>query len=53
MKSTDRWLLAITLVVVDLAIFVVPLTGLLAAYIVLSRPEWFRRWVEELYQNRI
>ena len=49
MKPVDRWLLALALVVVDVAIFVVPLTGLLAAYILLIRPPWFRRWVDDLY----
>ena len=51
MRPADRWLLAITLVVIDLAIFVVPLTGLTAAYILLIRPPWFKRWVEELYSS--
>jgi len=49
MKPVDRWLLALVLVVVDVAIFVVPLTGLFAAYILLLRPPWFRRWVDDLY----
>lgn len=49
MKPIDRWLLAVALVVIDVAIFVVPLTGLFAAYVLLVRPEWFRRWVEQLY----
>ena len=51
MKPAERWLLAVTLVVIDLAIFVVPLTGLTAAYILLVRPSWFRRWVEDLYSD--
>lgn len=51
MTSTDRVLLAITLVVVDLVIFVLPLTGLLGAYILLARPAWFRHWVGELYSS--
>jgi len=51
MKHTDRWLLALALVVIDVAIFVVPLTGLFAAYILLVRPVWFRSWVDELYSR--
>lgn len=51
MRTADRWLLAITLVVIDLAIFVVPLTGLGAAYILLLRPPWFKKWVEDLYAS--
>lgn len=49
MRALDRWLLALALVAIDLAIFVVPLTGLFAAYLLLVRPSWFRRWVEQLY----
>jgi hypothetical protein len=51
MRAMDRWLLALLLVVIDLVIFVVPLTGLFAAYILLVRPPWFRAWVEDLYRN--
>ena len=51
MRATDRWLLALVLVVIDLVIFAVPLTGLFAAYILLVRPPWFRAWVEDLYHS--
>jgi hypothetical protein len=51
MSSTDRWVLALLLVVVDLVIFAIPLTGLFAAYLLLLRPAWFRAWVEDLYSN--
>ncbi len=49
MRPADRWLLAISLVVVDLFVFALPLTGLAAAWILLARPPWFRDWVERLY----
>jgi hypothetical protein len=39
------------LVVIDLVIFAIPLTGLFAAYILLVRPPWFRTWVEDLYRK--
>ncbi len=48
-RTADRWLLAVALVVIDLAIFAVPLTGMAAAYVLLARPPWFKRWVEQLY----
>ena len=51
MRPTDRWILAILVVVIDLVIFAIPLTGLFAAYILLVRPPWFRTWVEDLYRN--
>lgn len=34
---------------VDLVVFVVPLTGLAAAYLLIARPPWFRAWVDRLY----
>jgi hypothetical protein len=51
MRPTDRWVLALLLVVIDLVIFAIPLTGLFAAYILVIRPPWFRAWVEDLYRN--
>ena len=51
MSSTDRWVLALLLVMVDLVIFAIPLTGLFAAYILILRPAWFRTWVENLYSE--
>jgi len=49
MRSVDRWILAIALVIIDVGIFVVPLTGMFAAYILLVRPRWFRSWIDQLY----
>jgi hypothetical protein len=49
MRPLDRWLLAGALVVLDVAVFFVPLTGLIAAYVLLARPPWFKAWVDELY----
>ena len=51
MRPTDRWVLALLLVLIDLVIFAIPLTGLFAAYILLIRPPWFCTWVEDLYRN--
>ncbi len=51
MRRTDRWILALVLVLIDLVIFAIPLTGLFAAYILLFRPQWFRVWVEDLYRS--
>ncbi len=51
MQSSDRWLIAIALVLIDLFIFVAPLTGLCAAYVLIARPAWFKSWVEELYDS--
>ena len=49
MTKTERILLAVAVVLVDVVLFALPLTGLLAAYVVIARPPWFRGWVEQLY----
>lgn len=48
--QTDRILIAVAVVAVDLLLFALPLTGILAAYLVLARPPWFREFVDRLYQ---
>ena len=49
MTDTERIAIAIAVVLVDLLLFALPLTGLLAAYVILARPQWFRDWVDRLY----
>jgi hypothetical protein len=51
MTTTERALVAAAVVAVDLAVFALPLTGFFAAYVLLVRPPWFRRWVEDLYRS--
>ncbi len=49
MTTTERVALAALIIVLDVAVFVVPVTGLLAAWVLLARPPWFRQWVDRLY----
>lgn len=49
--STERWALAGAVVVIDVLLFALPLTGLFAAYVLIARPHWFREWVSQLYQG--
>ncbi len=51
MDAQQRWLLAIALVVVDVVAIFVPLAAILAAYVLVTRPPWFREWVEDLYRQ--
>jgi hypothetical protein len=51
MRTMDRWVLALLLVLIDLVIFAIPLTGLFAAYILILRPPWFLGWIEGLYRS--
>ena len=51
MSFGERLLLASMIVLIDVVIFVLPLTALFAAYILLARPAWFREWVLDLYSD--
>ena len=48
--TSNRILLAAGILLIDLVVFVVPIAGLLIAYVLLARPPWFLRWTEELYE---
>ena len=50
MTDTERIAIAVGVVAVDLLLFALPLTGLFAAYVILARPQWFRDWVDRLYE---
>ena len=52
MTTQERVILAVALVLVDLTLFVLPLTGLFAAYVLLVRPPWFLAWVQQLYSDQ-
>ena len=49
--TAERIAVAVAVVLVDLVLFALPLTGLLAAFVILARPPWFRQWVERLYAD--
>ena len=49
MSTSERTALALPIIVLDVGIFVVPITGFLAAWVLLARPPWFRAWVDRLY----
>ena len=51
MTRSERVALAVLIVVLDVAVFVIPVTGLLAAWVLLARPPWFREWVGRLYES--
>lgn len=45
------WFIAIGVVVLDLAVFMVPIVPLLVAYVLLARPPWFKTFVDDLYDE--
>jgi len=49
MSTAERIAIGVVVVLVDLLIFALPLTGLFAAFVIVTRPPWFRRWVDRLY----
>lgn len=46
------WLIAIGLIALDLALFVVPIVPFLVAYVLVVRPSWFKDFVDGLYEER-
>ena len=52
MTTNERVLLAIAVVLVDLTLFVLPLTGIFAPFILLARPPWFLSRVQQLYGDQ-
>lgn len=51
MNAQQRWLYAITLVLADVVAVIVPLAAILGAYVLITRPPWFRDWVDDLYRQ--
>jgi hypothetical protein len=49
MSTGERVALAVLILILDVAVFIVPVTGIVAAWVLLARPPWFREWVERLY----
>ena len=42
-------LYTVLIIVLDVAVFFIPVTGIVAAWVLLARPPWFREWVDRLY----
>lgn len=51
MRLSHRLVLALLIVLVDTAAFLIPLAAVLLAYILLVRPPWFRDWMDRLYRG--
>jgi len=48
MSMTNRVLLALGVVALDLAVFFVPLTAVFMAYVLVYNPRWFREFLDTL-----
>ena len=49
MSERTIWLIAVGLIVLDLALFMVLVVPFLAAYVLVARPPWFKAFVDDLY----
>jgi len=52
MTTTERVLLAIAIVLADVVLFALPITGFFAAFVLLVRPPWILVWLQQLYSDQ-
>lgn len=45
------WILAIGIIALDLAVFMIPIVPAVAAYILIVRPPWFKDFVDDVYED--
>lgn len=50
---SDRqiWLIAAGLIAVDLLVFMIPIVPVLAAYVLVARPAWFKEFIDDVYDR--
>ena len=51
MRKQDRILWAVAILLADLVIFIMPLAAVFFAYVILTRPAWFKSWIDDLYSG--
>lgn len=51
MDQGQKILLTAGILLVDLMLFMLPITAFFAIYILWSRPAWFKDWVLQLYRE--
>lgn len=51
MRMIHRILISAGIVLLDLAVFVLPLSAFFLAYILLVNPPWFRQYLQKLVQT--
>lgn len=50
-SERERWLIALGIIVLDIAVFMIPIVPFVAAYVLIARPRWFKAFVDDVYQN--
>lgn len=51
MSQGKIWLIAGAIILVDLAVFMVPIVPIVAAFILVARPPWFKTFIDDVYQS--
>lgn len=51
MSNSTTWFIAIAVIVVDLAVFMIPVVPFAAAYILIARPPWFKTFIDDVYEQ--
>jgi hypothetical protein len=49
MSQGTIWAIAAAILLVDLVVFMVPIVPVVAAYILIARPPWFKTFIDEVY----
>ena len=52
MSRQTRWLIAAGIIVADLLVFMIPIVPIVAVYILLTRPPWFKAFIDDVYEDR-
>jgi len=51
MSEQKIWLIAAAIIVIDLAIFMLPIIPIVAAYVLIARPPWFKSFIDDVYRS--
>lgn len=51
LTESQIWFIAIGIIALDLAVFMIPIVPLVAAYVLLVRPAWFKDFIDEVYER--
>lgn len=51
MSEANVWLIAVAIIVVDLVVFMIPIVPIVAAYILIARPPWFKTFIDDVYRS--
>lgn len=51
MDQGQKILFTALILLVDMLLFMLPITAFVVIYVIWARPVWFRDWVENLYRG--